>query len=137
MFNLASNINPTTGIAYGYISAHCLDSELVDGLMMNGMDLSYNDFIHSLHQEELEESEESQRIELYECEEPTIEGCVDDVMYCSSWLGGALNFFIYCSPHTTEKARRASPCVPNVAILDCLDGEECGYNVPDDWRAVL
>ena len=29
---------------------------------------------------------------------------------------------------------RASPCVPGAAILDTLDGSECGYDVPADWR---
>ena len=30
---MAANTNPTTGIPYGYISAHCLDNDLVNGLL--------------------------------------------------------------------------------------------------------
>ena len=69
------------------------------------------------------------------CDEPIVEGRKDNVHYLSSWLGGALNFFIIESPVITESARRASPCVPGAAILDTLDGSERGYDVPAEWRA--
>lgn len=73
-------------------------------------------------------------LEGYECSEPEIMGTYQEVAYLTSWLGGALHFFILNSPVTTNSARAASPCVPNCGILDTLDGEEFSYDVPADWR---
>lgn len=56
------------------------------------------------------------------------------VKYRTSWLGGALHVWIFDSPHVTQQARRASPCVPNAGILDTLDGDVLAYDVPADWR---
>lgn len=60
---------------------------------------------------------------------------VGKVHYRTSWLGGALHVWIFLSPFTTDKARRASPCVPNAGILDKLDGSVTAYDVPADWRS--
>jgi hypothetical protein len=148
-----ANINSTTGIAYGYISARALDSDLVDELMNNGTDtyaeeafnewratkadmlLDTDESIESLEDAMMEADNLSYEFwDKYEAYEPSIEGVHDGVKYCSSWLGGALNFFISESPVTTTKARLASPCVPNAGILDTLDGNVVSYDVPADWR---
>lgn len=146
------NRNPETGIAYGYISANSLHPELVDTLMYgsNATNHSYNEFVvNCAHnagfdplntdpdqaQEWLSERDDDNYILNYEGNEEIISGTHEGVTYSTSWLGGALHFFIYHSPVITQKGRRASPCVPNAAILDTLDGEEEGYDVPADWRA--
>lgn len=145
-----ANINPETGIAYGYISAGALDSDLVDTLTGNGTDLFAKEALAEWHSEKAialfnaggyddihdadEDVDDSEFWDCYEAYEPVVEGQYDDVVYSSSWLGGALHFFIYQSPVTTDHARLASPCVPNAGILDTLDGDVTSYNVPDDWR---
>lgn len=70
----------------------------------------------------------------YQPDEPIHEGTKDGVKYCTSWLGGALNVWIFESPFITHSARRASPCVPGAGILDTLDGDVTAYDVPPDWR---
>jgi hypothetical protein len=70
-------------------------------------------------------------------ETPIISGTYEGVTYASSWLGGALHFFIMESPVITGKARRASPCVPGAGILDDLSGNVVAYDVPLDWRRWL
>jgi hypothetical protein len=69
------------------------------------------------------------------CETPIVSGVYEGVHYMSSWLGGALHFFIMESPVITGKAGRASPCVPGAGILDDLSGGVVAYDVPLDWRA--
>lgn len=152
-----NNVNLSTGVPYGYISANALDPDLVDDLMYNPgatnhtYDEAYryaydcmkaewcatnpgqnpDDFDDTIH-----DMVEREYGDTLNCDEPIVEGRKDNVHYLSSWLGGALNFFIIESPVITERARRASPCVPGAAILDTLDGSERGYDVPEDWRAV-
>lgn len=156
---MTANINPETGIAYGYISSNVLDSEVVDQLLYGAhstnesAEEAYREWErdwrrereHALKDDEsddaedLEPSEEEKQAfwdDYHSCEsEPEISGEYEGVKYRTSWLGGALNFFILFSPHVTDKARLASPCVPNAAILDTLDGSVTGYNVPNNWRA--
>lgn len=147
-----ANINSETGIAYGYIAASALDSDLVNELMDNGHDrnaaLAYEAWEQetankiqadgeNVSDEEAREEAESRSHEFWENweeEEPNVGGEYKGVKYCSSWLGGALNFLIFESPVTTTKARMASPCVPNAGILDTLDGNVVAYDVPADWR---
>jgi hypothetical protein len=149
---MTSNVNPDTGIAYGYISANALDQELVEELMTNGDNLTARsafsewmdneiqqilDDNDTLTHEEAAEQAEGNEYNFwgsYEDYEPEIKGTKDNVHYCTSWLGGALNFFIFLSPVITEHARLASPCVPNAGILDTLDGDVQSYDVPSDWR---
>jgi len=137
---MIANINPETGIAYGYISANSLDSDLVQELLYGpkAIDESYADAYRDAFPDNPESDADYAAVQAfndsYECGESTISGELDGVTYRTSWLGGALNFFILKSPWTTDKARLASPCVPNAAILDTLDGSVTGYNVPDDWR---
>jgi hypothetical protein len=70
----------------------------------------------------------------YQPDEPVHEGIYQGVKYSTSWLGGALNVWVFESPHITNLARQASPCVPGAAILDTLDGNVTGYDVPPSWR---
>jgi hypothetical protein len=156
MFTVNTNIE--TGIAYGYIAANALDSELVYELMSEGTDETANaaweEFVSDLarkiqlanedlavtDEEAREEAEEAADNDAqsfwdgYEACEPTVTGEKDGVKYASSWLGGALNFFIFLSPVITDKACLASPCVPNAGILDRLEGYVTAYDVPADWR---
>jgi hypothetical protein len=178
-----TNINPETGIAYGYISADALHPEIVQELQNNGTDIYYEDAKAEAQREvarewctsitatgalelpifrdrpdmphETERLDEDLLFDLclvhvkeswegsdweqafndsYQPDEPVHEGEKDDVKYRTSWLGGALNVWIFESPHITDKARRASPCVPNAGILDVLDGDVQAYDVPANWR---
>ena len=145
------NIHPETHIAYGYISSNVLDSDLVNDLLYGThvVNHSYNEYVLTCAQnldfdpnnDDVNEAidfltalGEEHLLESYEGCEEIIEGCYQGVDYQASWMGGALNFFIFKSPHITQQARRASPCVPNAAILDTLDGDTEGYNVPEEWR---
>lgn len=151
----APNTHPETKIPFGYISANALDPEIVERLLFGGQarDLSFEEFCEEVSAEvEIEaaergldhgtrdwddwcEREREHRLEAYEPpDELSIEGRYEGVTYRTSYLGGALNFWIFYSPYTTDRARRASPCVPGAAILDVLDGSEFGYDVPVDWR---
>lgn len=149
------NINALTGIPYGYIAAAALNQDVVDELL-NGrgaIDLSYLEALDEAHKradidaaelgyvhgapdwDRFVEKHVETQMNYYECDEPDIEGEHEGVTYATSWLGGALNFWIFESPVATHRARRASPCVPGAAILDTLDGSEFGYDVPAGWRA--
>ena len=150
---MIANVNPNTGIAYGYISARCLDPDLVRELMNNGVNSSADEAfkewratkadmlfeteltIETIEQATLLADDLSHEFwDSWDEAEPCAEGEHERVKYASSWLGGALNFFILWSPFVTESACMASPCVPNAGILDTLDGSVTAYNVPHDWR---
>ena len=136
---MAININEDTGIAYGYISASSLHDDVVD-------DLLYGDQARDLTIEWYEQEYRAENglspddplpddwCDNYDAEEIEVIGALDGVEYASSWLGGALNFFIFKSPYITDKAGRASPCVPGAGILDNLSGDVTAYDVPPDWR---
>lgn len=116
-----ANINPETGVAYGYVSANSLHPEVVDELLY-----SYNMVASGSLPDHLGDEFDDQ---------PEAAGFTPEgVRYCTSYLGGALHFFILQSPVTTDRARRASPCVPNAGIIDTLDGNVSSYDVPDSWR---
>jgi hypothetical protein len=149
---MTANINPETGIAYGYISARALDDFLVTELLDNGTDLDAKNAHDEWHESKIEWLLESGQCETrdeavdeadslsdgfwenYQCDEPIVQGVKDSVTYCSSWLGGALNFYIFHSPHVTDKARACSPCVPNAGNLDDMTGDYTCYDVPAGWR---
>lgn len=150
-----ANTHPETGIAFGYVAASSLDPDIVNDLQMEGTDVYYKEALKEfleherqkwaeeregddepIEDEEFDEDAATQRFaDGYECDEPIHEGEKDGVKYRTSWLGGALNVWIFESPHITEKARRASPCVPGAGILDTLDGDVTSYDVPPEWRA--
>ena len=146
-----SNYNTDTGVSYGYISANALDSDVVTALTCGDGVENFTDHTwetvckEGIREYRIEnpESEDMDDMEILDLirddladypEECDVSGVYDGVSYQSSWLGGALNFFITHSPHITDKAHRASPCVPGAAILDTLDGDMTGYDVPADWR---
>ncbi len=154
----STNRNPATGIAYGYIAAAALDGDLVAELMDGtGVERFHNHTHAAIEAEakrnwmamceasaegaekpfdsmEAEAAFEMDWDGVGDVSEESVEGIKDGVHYASSWLGGALNFFVFESPHVTAKANMASPCVPGAAILDTLDGDVEGYDVPPDWR---
>ena len=156
--NANANINLETQIPYGYISSNELDPDLVTELLYShGLDLVYLELLVDMATAEgmpscvLEEPEKQKELaqdwlteneveaffeleESYEPEQLEVEGVYEGVRYRSSWLGGALNFFIFESPVTTYKATVCSPCVPNAGNLDKLDGEYHCYDVPASWR---
>ncbi len=152
-----TNRDADTGIRYGYISANALDSALVSTLLYG--EGGVEDFVnHSYDSAE----EEARKVFLdeawneaeargepfddddargdfeaewsYEGSEDHVSGTYEGVAYASSWLGGALNFFVFKSPHVT-RAAFCSPCVPGAGDLDTLDPEGVEtYDVPPDWR---
>lgn len=153
-----NNINPVTGIAYGYISTNALDGDIVQELQFGSQAkepayeaelashlalkrAEHADTYRIGHDEFDEQAHIEAFSEDWQPDEPVHEGKIviagyppNPVHYRTSWLGGALNVFIFMSPFTTDKARRASPCVPNAGILDTLDGDVTAYDVPADWR---
>jgi hypothetical protein len=71
----------------------------------------------------------------YQPDEPVHEGEKDGVKYRTSWLGGALNVWIFESPFT-GRFQQCSPCVPGAANLDNPDPDGIlGYDVPPEWRS--
>lgn len=152
------NTNPETGIRYGYIKADSLHSEIVDELMYGSQatDLSYRaaweDHLaekrneHDILVQQAESDGEEPPEELdedaiqqafndsFQSDEAIVEGTYEGVKYSSSWLGGALNFFIFESPNI-GKFQECSPCVPRAGNLDCPDEDGVDtYDVPADWR---
>lgn len=144
------NHNPTTGVAYGYIAANDLDPEVVDALMYGSQakDLSYVEALEEhlktsraafewvFPKEEFDADFETEVFNQdYEVEEPHIEGVYEGVTYGTSWLGGALHFFILESPVISE-GKPCSLCVPLALDLGSVGkGNYEGYGVPADWRA--
>lgn len=152
------NCNEETGIPYGIISSNEMSQYVVDDLMYTyGTNVSDQEALKearleflqdNLSQEdfdELPESEYEEKLEelgwddhnlwdSYQTDEPYIYGEHEGVKYETSWLGGALNFVIISSPYITNKANKGSPCVPNMGVLDTLNGTYRAYNVPNSWR---
>ncbi len=141
------NVNELTGIRYGIISANSLDGELVHDLMYrHGEDLSWKEAaveigneVNALVEEGLIDEDDvdremDERLCDLNIEEPIIEGACEGVLYRTSWLGGALHFWIFES-HRIGKYNLCSPCAPNAGNLDCPNenGYEC-YDVPEGWR---
>ena len=144
-----TNVHPETGIPYGYISANSLDPEVVQELMhgLHTRDLSYEEALFEAKTKFLRETEDRPDMDMdddfdeqafndsYTQEEPAIEGTYEDVKYRSSWLGGALNFWIFFSPHTNN-FDKCSPCVPYAGNLNRPNPlGDLAYDVPPDWRS--
>lgn len=148
------NVNPETSISYAYVSANDLDDELVHELLhgANAVDLSYQEVVDDLFAELCEDQDVSDKeawlicnfpLELeVSCEDisdPKTEGVYEGVKYCTSWLGGALNFFILESPVGVEEMTPCSPCVPgahNASPSDktsTISGNTTAYAVPTEW----
>lgn len=141
-----TNVNPETGIPYGYIRADSLHPDVVDELQ-RGADLHYeeaclemsarianavDDFLSS--RSAISVIEHALELFDHEDDEPVHEGEYEQVHYRTSWLGGALHVWVFSSP-VTGHYQKCSPCVPGAGNLDCpdLDGIVC-YDVPADWR---
>jgi hypothetical protein len=154
---MTANTNPKTGVRFGYIHADALHPEVVDALLYGSQakNLSYEQ-AREEHMARARSEFESERTftdefdanfeedkfsERYQGEEECIEGTYKGVSYCTSWLGGALNFFICASPVTVLVNSLCSPCVPNAGNLDSgfavfKDEGDSGflcYGVPADW----
>lgn len=130
---MTANINSETGIAFGYVSANELDSDLVQELLYgtHTTNHSYDAWVESCYEDG---SDPDDCADNYYSDEEQISGTYEGVTYCTSWLGGALNFFITNSSVITEVAEKASPCVPNAGILSAkMDGSTQSYSVPQDW----
>jgi hypothetical protein len=143
------NTNKETGIPFGYISAQELDQDLVFELMYEvgndeSMDQAERDLACELGYDENRDGElgdfmdkhedEFEELRLnWECDEPEIWGSYEGVQYSTSWLGGALNFYIFESPCITNSAAVCSPCVPNAGDLGSKGDYQC-YDVPESWR---
>lgn len=151
---MTANIHPQTGIAYGYISANAMNPETVFYLIERGTSLTYQSFLDDLRSEIINElasvlkldasdirenehlmeqvnSTVEYRSDEYQPEEEIHEGVTDGVKWQTSWLGGAMNFWIFESPYLINGSR-ASPCVPNACIAG-HPGPVAGYGVPPDW----
>jgi hypothetical protein len=156
---MATNINPETGIPYGVISCHNLDSEIVDMIERNGDNVSEREaeeqFRSQINNEieagklsaDLFTEEMERRIhEWHECSGEHVYRYVEydddgkvEVEIHTGWLGGAQLLFVIRSPFLCF-APPCSPCVPNAGDLDNrYEGEVSGavtcYDVPPEWRA--
>lgn len=141
------NYNPDTGIPYGTIYLHHLDSDVANDLFYKGENISEKNALEELRAEvncaveagEIDEddfdAELDHRAENLHIEEPTIEGECEGVKYMISWLGGAPLLWVFSSPYTGAYAQ-CSPCVPGAGDLETPDeyGVIC-YDVPPDWRS--
>ena len=155
--------HPTTNIPYGYVAAAELDDDIVAQMLYGTGVTDFIDHslaaaeaeakvqAERRHQDmnehlarsglplralpEWEGSDEQQDFrDDYDSDECQVEGKLESVHYRSSWLGGALNFMLYWSPHVTQTANKASPCVPGAAILSrSQDGNVEGYTIPPNW----
>lgn len=137
------NVNELTGIRYGIISANSLDGELVQDLLYyEGEDLSWKEAEEEIKiamreegvtEEDWDRTLDDRLSDVY-IDEPIVEGECEGVKYCTSWLGGALHFWIFESPRIGLYSE-CSPCCPNAGNLDSPndDGVEC-YDVPEGWR---
>lgn len=101
---------------------------LEDAIEREYVQLGYND------REDFVDCNVQRESEYIEIEEPIIEGTYKDAHYRTSWLGGALNFWIFKSP-VAGTYRLCSPCVPGAGNLDCPDIDGVlTYDVLPDWR---
>lgn len=83
-------------------------------------------------EEDFDEDAATQKFgDSYQCDEPIYSGEHEGVHYRTSWLGGAMNFWIFESP-VVVKCTQCSPCVPGAGLLDSVGNYEA-YGVPADW----
>lgn len=152
-----TNTNPKTSIRYGYIRADSLRYDVLDELQFGSQarDVHWEEALYDLRSDfasilrdwHLDEAfvarfandcvdEVSDEIgnHWYD-DEPIHEGELEGVKYRTSWLGGALNVWIFESPFT-DVFQECSPCVPGAGNLNCPDKEGVlTYDVPLAWRA--
>ncbi len=147
---MTANTNPETNIPYGIVSSNVLNSDLVDALLFDGfgvenfVDHSWEDAKQEAISEYRREHEDTEldddeimdeiNTDCWDFEETIVSGVLEGVTYQSTYIGGALNFWIFHSPVVTDKACQCSPCVPGAGNLDSLKGSYTAYGIPDDWR---
>lgn len=143
-----TNINPTTGIRFGIISAHALDPEIVDKLQQ-GRDVNYEEakselwasikqvcgeYMSDRDSDDVADMACERLSDHFEQDEPVHEFEIAGVKGRTTWLGGALMVWVFESPYT-DNFRLCSPCVPGACDLNSHEGEGyLGYDVPADWR---
>lgn len=163
---LATNKDPDTGIAYGYIRSDKLHPETVEQLQYGpqARNLTYEkaklDWLDdkrrahdaaleekkiaraeldggTLSEDEDTEFDEQEALDefndTWQNDEDVHAGELDGVVYQSSWLGGALHFWIFKSDIVVETVA-CSPCVPGAGDLHTLQaGGMPTYGVPQAW----
>lgn len=151
------NTHPETGVAFGVIAADRLNDDIVEQLLYgrHAVNISYETaksayingarFDFECEQKEDqhdadEEFDEDAALERftdgYQNDEPIIEGTKDGVKYRSSWIGGAMHFYIVESP-VTGWYQPCSPCCPGAGDLHTIEGLNSSsetYDVPNNWR---
>jgi hypothetical protein len=157
-----TNHNEVTGIAYGLIAANDMDGDVVQELMFGSRANNISEIAARVEEElrqrhEWEDECERKSVLAQEegtfiehddfepnldnfesmIDEPTVEGEYEGIKYISSYLGGALHFFVVDSPFITSTARRASPCVPGAGVLHpSRDGDVLCYDVHPSWMFI-
>lgn len=147
------------GIRYGYISANILDGDVVQDLMFGSHAKNLSEIAaieeetarqRSAWEDECEslsvaaqEAGTDLVLDDFEVELDNFESCVDEaivegtlegVTYRSSWMGGALHFFIFCS-QIVGRFDTCSPCVPGAGNLHSRNSDGVfSYDVPPTWR---
>lgn len=145
---MTSNLNPDTGVFYGYIRADHLDPDQFNSLQyIHGRDVNYADALAEYKREHkgkcllgtpmTDDEIEEEFSNGYQPDEPVYEGEVDGVKYRTSWMGGAQHVFVFQSP-VKWNCRPCSLCVPNAGNLDQAgDGEYEAYGLPSIWMSTL
>ena len=149
---MLANINPDTGIAYGIVSMHLLNSWVWDEFQDYGTNTSLeaaqaevkSNFMNELlqdgvHPNALEERwahAEDAEFEAIEIEEACYTLETDGMKLAISWLGGAPMVWVFFSPHTSEVSL-CSPCCPNAGDIQGPgnSGTEAtsAYTLPPEW----
>mgnify|MGYP007063752762 CR=1 FL=1 len=133
------NYSEKTGIPFGIMQGNNAP-ELLDEIMMNGKNLTFEYCLENLKSQNSDAPVEYQAnaihvfCEDYESDEDEYEHEVDGMKLGASCLGGAYLIWVYESPHTA-RVRECSPCIPGAGDLDSPDidhGMEC-YSVSQDW----
>lgn len=129
-----SNRNEETGVPFGFISANLLGGDMVHELMYGSQaeDLSLAEALADAGIDQDDDGERQEFYDNYEHDEPVIAGMFEGVKYQTSWLGGALNFWIFESPSITNNCAQCSPCVPGAGDLGS-EGDYTAYTVPAEW----
>lgn len=112
---------------------HSMEDPGYEGLLEDRVESAY-DRLGFYGREDYVDTRTEREAEYLSIDEPIIEGTYQGVSYQTSWLGGALNFWIFESP-VVNRFDLCSPCVPGAGNLHCPnpDGHEA-YDVPAEWR---
>ena len=136
------NINPTSNIPFGLVTAAVLDSEIVH-ILIHGQHVSDHNYRVWLEEKAVRDVElEAHGMQVNRFEEYAnsanlcVSGTYDGVQYQSTTQDGRLSFFIMESPVITHKAIAAGAGAPNCGILaKGMNGSTTSYSVPIEWWA--